>query len=1017
MASDQPGPARKPANGPAVSSGDSSIAPQSNPPQGTDPSPPGSYDLTLVPTTPSASDLTIAGPLSREGRALASIGSVVIEIGTVLGGRYEIQKLLGMGGMGAVYKAQDRELDRPVGLKVIRPDLASNPEILARFKRELILARQITHRNIIRIFDLNEADGIKFITMEYIDGEDLRGIFMREGKLAPEFAVDILIQVCQGLAAAHSENVIHRDLKPSNIMRDASGRVVVMDFGLARTMRSDGMTQTGLMIGTMEYMSPEQAMGVELDARSDLFALGLIFYEALSGDIPFKADSAIASLVKRTVESAKPLRDHDVSIPEGLSSIVSKCLEREPANRYASAEQIIEDVQAWKNLRPPVHAVDVKSPSVAVASPPSVSVPAAVAARRIPYKWIAATVLGIAAIGGGFAGWKAFGPKPIAKHAPVSVLVADFENHTGDPIFDGTLEPMFNTALEGASFVNAFNRGEARKLASQLPNHPEKKIDEQAARLIAASESIGAVITGSLSRRAEGYKISVEAMNGLSGNSIASAEATVATKDEVMLAIPKLAAPLRKALGDATPESAQLAESQGSFKVGSLEAAHLYGVGMEQQISGKLDDALKSFSKAVELDPDFGRAFSGMAASQRNLGHDAEAQNDFKLALAHVDRMTERERYRTRGAYYAFIGNYPKCIEEYSALVAQYTGDNIGHTNLAACYLHMRNMPKALDEARRAVELAPKGVLQRLNLSLLLTYNGDFAGGVKEGRELIRLNPDYDASYVTLADAQIGLGKFQDASETFHQLEKLGKSQTSLAALGLAEVAAYRGQYGEASRMLWSAADTDLTLKETDLAGDKLIALAVVELAAGQNRQAVDSAKRALANKSDANARFIAGRVFAEAGENARAQEMANGLKAETLVESQTYGKIIEGLIALQKKNAQPAIQTFSDANKALDTWIGHFDLGRAYLQAGQFIEANSEFDVCIKRRGESLELLDDGPTYAYLPAIFYYQGRALEGMKNRGFTEPLQTYITIRGDSKEDPLAVDALRIAGAAQ
>jgi tetratricopeptide (TPR) repeat protein len=145
---------------------------------------------------------------------------------------------------------------------------------------------------------------------------------------------------------------------------------------------------------------------------------------------------------------------------------------------------------------------------------------------------------------------------------------------------------------------------------------------------------------------------------------------------------------------------------------------------------------------------------------------------------------------------------------------------------------------------------------------------------------------------------------------------------------------------------------------------------------------------------------------------------MANGLKAETLVESQTYGKIIEGLIALQKKNAQPAIQTFSDANKALDTWIGHFDLGRAYLQAGQFIEANSEFDVCIKRRGESLELLDDGPTYAYLPAIFYYQGRALEGMKNRGFTEPLQTYITIRGDSKEDPLAVDALlRIASAAQ
>jgi tetratricopeptide (TPR) repeat protein len=363
-------------------------------------------------------------------------------------------------------------------------------------------------------------------------------------------------------------------------------------------------------------------------------------------------------------------------------------------------------LRGWKNHQPPLHALAGKA-VLPTSTSPAVSVPAAGKTQRIPYKWIAAAVLGVAAIGGGFAGWKAFGPKPVAKHAPVSVLVADFENHTGDPVFDGTLEPMFSTALEGATFVNAFNRGEARKLASQLPNHPDNKIDEQTARLIAASESIGAVITGSLSRRAEGYKISVEAMNGLSGNSIASAEATVATKDDVMQAIPKLVAPLRQALGDTTPESVQLAESQGSFKVGSLEAAHLYGVGMEQQISGKLEAALQSFSKAAELDPDFGRAYSGMAASQRNLGRDAEAENDFKLALAHVDRMTERERYRTRGAYYAFIGNYPKCIEEYSALVAQFIGDNIGHANLASCYLHMRNMPKAVEEARRAAAPQP----------------------------------------------------------------------------------------------------------------------------------------------------------------------------------------------------------------------------------------------------------------------------------------------------------------------
>src|SRR5208283_3252686 len=226
------------------------------------------------------------------------IGATIFHEGDVLGGRYEIQKMLGMGGMGAVYKARDIEVERVVGLKVIRPDLAGNPAILARFKQELVLARQVTHKNIIRIYDLNEAEGVKFITMEFIEGEDLRSILLRDGKLSPEAAANIIVQVCAGLQAAHSEGVIHRDLKPSNVMRDAAGRVVIMDFGLARTVQGDGMTRTGMMVGTMEYMSPEQAMGKELAASSDQFTVGLIFYELLSGFMPYHAESAIASLVK-----------------------------------------------------------------------------------------------------------------------------------------------------------------------------------------------------------------------------------------------------------------------------------------------------------------------------------------------------------------------------------------------------------------------------------------------------------------------------------------------------------------------------------------------------------------------------------------------------------------------------------------------------------------------------------------------------------------------------------------------
>ena len=229
----------------------------------------------------------------------------MLEPGQLLGQRYEVLQILGEGGMGAVYKARDIELNRMVALKVIRPDLAGNQAIIDRFKQELLLATQVTHKNVIRIYDLSEADGMKFITMEYVEGEDLRGLMQKKGKLAPLEAVEIMQQTCRALEAAHSAGIIHRDLKPQNIMRDKTGRVLVMDFGLARTLEGDGMTQTGALVGTMDYMSPEQALGKDLDQRSDLFAMGLIFYELLTGKMPYKADSVVASLLKRTQEAIR----------------------------------------------------------------------------------------------------------------------------------------------------------------------------------------------------------------------------------------------------------------------------------------------------------------------------------------------------------------------------------------------------------------------------------------------------------------------------------------------------------------------------------------------------------------------------------------------------------------------------------------------------------------------------------------------------------------------------------------
>jgi len=245
-----------------------------------------------------------------------------LEKGKVLAGRYEILQLLGRGGMGAVYKARDMELDRLVALKLIRSELARNPEILRRFKQELILARQVTHKNVIRIFDLGQSEGIRFITMDFVEGQDLCALLLERGKFPPEQAARLMLQICHALEAAHTEGVIHRDLKPQNIMVTAEGRVYVMDFGIARSAYLPGMTQTGALIGTPEYMSPEQARGEKLTERSDLFSLGVIFYELLTGKSPYPGDAPLATLWKRLLEKAKPATEIDATVPKLLNDIV-----------------------------------------------------------------------------------------------------------------------------------------------------------------------------------------------------------------------------------------------------------------------------------------------------------------------------------------------------------------------------------------------------------------------------------------------------------------------------------------------------------------------------------------------------------------------------------------------------------------------------------------------------------------------------------------------------------------------
>jgi serine/threonine protein kinase/Tfp pilus assembly protein PilF len=927
------------------------------------------------------------------------LSGVLLEIGSVLANRYEILEILGEGGMGAVYKAQDLQLEREVALKVIRPELASDPEILQRFKHELILARQVTDRNVIRIFDLGEAGAIRFITMEFVDGESLHKILRRQGKLEVAEALDIVEQVARGLAAVHREGVLHRDLKPANIMRDKQGRVVVMDFGLARSFAGDGMTQTGTMLGTIEYMSPEQAQCKELTAASDIFSLGLILYQLLSGVMPFYSESVITSLLMRAQQRAVSLTEIDKNIPNVLSNIVCKCLETDPALRYKNADELLADIHAWTG----------KGGNTRISASPARMRMNRM--RRLPWTRVAFTAFLALIPATGIVLYLMLHPAKVKTHAPVSVLVADFQNNTGDSLFDDTLEPMFNVALEGASFINGFNRGTARKAAAGLPN-PAHTLDEQASRQVAIKEGIAAIVTGSLSKHGSGYNLSVKAIDAVTGKTLTSADANTANKDALLLEVPKLAVPIRQALGDTTPKSVQLNAAQGTFSTSNLEAVHQYSVGMEQQFQGKSADALQSFTRATQLDPNFARAYAGMAAASGNLGQLSDAEKYVKLAMQHIDQLTERERYRVRAHYYVRTQNWQKCVEEYSELVRGYPADNVGYGNLATCYARMLNMPKAMEAAREGLKIAPNNVFERMNSSLYSCYTSDFQSCERGGREVLQLNPSYEHAFLVVAYAQLGQGQVSQAAGEYQQLEKVSPRGASLAAAGLGNIALYQGRFKEGIQILEKGAAVDLEARNPIAAADKVLLIAYANLWRGDKQAAAAAARRAIALRQSAKVRFLAARVLVEADEMVEARQLANGLASEIYAEPQAYAKLIVGEVALHDHNTKEAIQFFTEARNQLDTWIGRFDLGRAYLAAEAFGEADSEFDRCIARRGEALEFfLDDLPTYSFLPPAYYYQGRILEGLGSKGFADSYHTYLSIRGQSMEDPLVAEIQR------
>jgi len=638
--------------------------------------------------------------------------SQVWQPGHVLGGRYEILGLLGEGGMGAVYKARDREVDREVALKVIRPELTGHPDIVRRFKQELILARQVTHKNVVRIFDLGEAEGAKFISMEYIEGRDLRSLLAERGKFAPEEAVGIIEQVCRALDAAHAEGVIHRDLKPQNIMVDKHGRVAVMDFGIARSREVRGLTQTGALLGTPEYMSPEQAKGEEIDSRSDLFSLGIIFYELLAGKSPYAATTQAASLLRRIQERAIPPAKLDPAIPKFVNDVVVRCLEIDPQRRYASAQEIVHDLEARQRSHRGLATLHM---------------PRFRMVEEFGTKWIAPalTLLLLLIIGLVFRG-KIFerGTKPAEPATSLAIL--PFRNASGDPKLDwlGTsLAEMLSTDVGQSSHLRMVSSDRLHEILHTLRIEPNSTVDPDTLRRLAEFSNADTVVWGQYARF--GDQIRVDAtLQDLKRDRRVPLKVEVPSEKEVPGGVDRLAESIRQSLSVSRDTVKELKASSYQPTSKSVEALREYNRGVELLREGKNLEALSNLQAAVKDDPQFALAYSRLAEADSDLGYDSVAEQYSRKALELSLQLPVAEKFLIEVSHARVMKDNKKAIQAYENLAQSMPASTDVEFALATLYTDVGDHEKALAQLSKLLQSDPNNIKALWQTGVVENANG-----------------------------------------------------------------------------------------------------------------------------------------------------------------------------------------------------------------------------------------------------------------------------------------------------
>ncbi len=605
--------------------------------------------------------------------------------GSTFAGRYQIIEELGKGGMGRVYKANDIDIKDKVAIKLIKPEISTDKKTIERFQNELKFARKIRHRNVCQMFDLNRDEETYYITMEYVEGENLKNMIRMSGQLGIGTAISMAKQVCEGLNEAHKLGVIHRDLKPSNIMIDREGCVRIMDFGIARSLKEKGITGAGVVVGTPEYMSPEQVEAKEIDTRADIYSLGVILYEMLTGRLPFEGDTALSIAVKQKTEEPSDPKELNPQIPEDLSHLILKCLEKDKEKRYQSPEELRSELMPIEKGIP---ATDLKIPKLKLTTSKEITVTLSMKKVLFPALIVAAVVIAVIA---------ALLILPSQKAAPPlsdkpSLAVPYFENNTGDENLEylrSGLSEWIIIDLSQSKYIDVMSGDKIYSILKKLNLLEAKKLSTEDLEKIVNQGRVDHILKGSFIKIGDSFVITAMLQKPQTGEIISSIEARCNGEDEIPQKVDELTKKIKTELNLTRKQIAtDIDREVGKITTSSPEAFKQYMEGWKYHQQLRYDKSLEFMKKAIDKDPNFAMAYRTMSWAYRWLGKPPEQKDAIKKAYELKDRASERERYLIEADYFQIVEkNLEKAIDSYETLLEVYPNDMLGNFNLAQVYI------------------------------------------------------------------------------------------------------------------------------------------------------------------------------------------------------------------------------------------------------------------------------------------------------------------------------------------